>query len=176
MIFKETQFESVYIVELEKHADSRGFFARTWCRNEFEARGLNTQLLQSNIAFSKSRGTLRGLHYQEKPYAEVKLIRCLRGSVYDVIVDLRPESETYKHWLATELTGDDYKMIYVPEGFAHGYQTLEDNTEIFYQVSQMYTPEFERGIRFNDPAFMIQWPDDIRIISDKDLNWKDYLP
>ena len=175
MIFKETKFESAYIVEVEKHADSRGFFARTWCKNEFEARGLNTHLLQSNIAFSKARGTLRGLHYQDEPCAEVKLIRCIKGSVYDVIADLRPQSATYKQWLGIELTEDDYKMMYVPEGFAHGYLTLEDNTEIFYQVSQFYSPEFERGVRFNDPAFRIQWPDDIRIISDKDLNWKDYL-
>ena len=176
MIFKETRFESVYIVEIEKHTDDRGFFGRTWCKDEFEAHGLNAGVLQSNIAFSKFRGTLRGLHYQDEPYAEAKLIRCIKGSLYDVIVDLRPQSATYTQWLATELTEDNYKMIYVPEGFAHGYQTLEDNTEIFYQVSQIYSPEFERGIRFNDPLLRIQWPGDIRTISDKDLSWKDYLP
>ena len=176
MIFKKTGFESVYIIEIEKNKDVRGFFGRTWCKNEFEAHGLNPGLLQSNITFSKSRGTLRGLHYQEEPHAEVKLVRCLKGSAYDVIVDLRPQSLTYKHWLGTELTEDDYKMIYVPEGFAHGYQSLEDNTEIFYQVSQSYSPGYERGIRFNDPLFGILWPDEIRIISDKDLSWKNYLP
>jgi dTDP-4-dehydrorhamnose 3,5-epimerase len=167
MIFHQTTLESVYIIEAEKRADDRGFFARTWCKREFQAQGLHTELAQCNVAYSKARGTLRGLHYQSAPWAEAKLIRCVKGSLYDVIVDLRPQSATFKQWLGVELTADNRKMIYVPEGCANGYLTLEDNTEMFYQVSQFYTPEYERGIRFNDPLFGIQWPADIRVISEK---------
>jgi len=131
--------------------------------------------VQANLAFSKRRGTLRGLHYQIAPYEEAKLMRCIRGAIYDVIIDLRPESPTYKRWLGVELTADNHKMLYVPKGFAHGYQTLIDNTETFYQASQFYSPESERGLRYDDPALAIEWPIDVQVISDKDRSWPDYL-
>jgi dTDP-4-dehydrorhamnose 3,5-epimerase len=176
MIFKKTFFKSAYIIEIEKHGDFRGFFGRAWCRKEFADRGLNADLAQTNIGYSRSKGTLRGLHYQAAPYAEAKLLRCVRGSIFDVIIDLRPESSTYMQWLGIELDAESYRMIYIPEGFAHGYLTLEDGTEVMYQVSEYYTPGFERGIRFNDPAFAIRWPEDILFISDKDISWQDYSP
>ncbi len=175
MIFRETELKGAFIIELEKLEDARGFFARAWCQKEFEAHGLTARLVQCNLSFNKKRGTLRGMHYQAAPYEEVKLVRCTRGAVYDVIIDLRPESPTYKQWLGVELTADNYKMLYVPEGFAHGYQTLTDDAEVFYQVSQFYTPASERGVRWDDPAFGIEWPEtDTRIISDKDESWPDY--
>jgi dTDP-4-dehydrorhamnose 3,5-epimerase len=175
MIFAETKLPGAFIIELEKREDERGFFARAWCKKEFEAHGLNSDWVQANLAFSKRRGTLRGLHYQIAPYEEAKLMRCIRGAIYDVIIDLRPESPTYKRWLGVELTADNHKMLYVPEGFAHGYQTLMDNTETFYQASQFYSPESERGLRYDDPAFAIEWPIDVQVISDKDKSWSDYL-
>jgi dTDP-4-dehydrorhamnose 3,5-epimerase len=175
MIFTETKLPGVFIIEIEKREDERGFFARAWCKKEFEAHGLNLDWVQANLAFSKRRGTLRGLHYQIAPYEEAKLMRCIRGAIYDVIIDLRPESPTYKRWLGVELTADNHKMLYVPEGFAHGYQTLMDNTETFYQASQFYSPESERGLRYDDPAFAIEWPIDVQVISDKDKSWSDYL-
>jgi len=175
MIFKETRLKGAFIIELEQLKDERGFFARAWCQKEFEAHGLTPRLVQCNISFNKRRGTLRGMHYQAAPYEEAKLVRCTRGAVYDVIIDLRPDSPTYKQWIGVELTADNRRMLYVPEGFAHGYQTLTDNAEVFYQVSQFYSPESERGVRWNDPAFGIEWPEaDVRIISAKDQSWPDY--
>ena len=174
MIFKETQLKGAFIVEIEKREDVRGFFARVWCEKEFEARGLSFQPVQANIAFNVKKGTLRGMHYQVAPYEEAKLIRCIRGALYDVIVDLRPESSTYKQWIGVELTAKSHTMLYVPEGFAHGYQTLEDNTEGFYQVSQFYHPEAERGLRYDDPSFGIKWPMYVQVISDKDKRWPDF--
>ena len=174
MIFTETKLKGAYIIGIEKHEDERGFFARSWCKREFQEIGLNTNILQSNIAFSKRRGTLRGLHYQTKPYEETKFIRCTKGIVYDTIIDLRPESSTYKKWVGIDLAEDNYRMLYVPEGFAHGYVTLTDNVEVSYQVSQFYALRYERGIRYNDPAFGINWPIDILVISDKDKSWPDY--
>ncbi|MGQ9570723.1 MAG: dTDP-4-dehydrorhamnose 3,5-epimerase, partial [Thermodesulfovibrionales bacterium] len=171
MIFKETNLNCAFVIELEKRVDERGFFARAWCKKEFEAHGLVANIVQSNVSFSKKAGTLRGMHYQVAPFEETKLIRCVKGAIYDVIIDLRLNSPTYKHWIAVELTEDNYKMLYVPEGFAHGFQTLTDNVEVFYHVSQFYSPESERGIRWNDPQFGIIWPEvDKRIISDKDSN------
>jgi len=176
MIFTETKLPGAFIIELEKRTDERGFFARAWCRDEFEAHGLQTTWVQANIGFSKKRGTLRGLHYQVVPHQEVKLMRCIRGAIYDVIIDLRPESPTYKQWLGVELTADNRQMLYVPAGFAHGYQALLDDSETFYQVSQSYTPEAERGVRWNDPAFGITWPiTDTVILSDKDNNSPDFM-
>jgi len=175
MIFTETKLKGAYIIELQKIEDARGFFARGWCQNEFEAHGLVPRIVQANVSHNKKRGTLRGMHYQVAPYAETKLIRCTRGALYDVIVDLRPDSETYKQWIGVELTADNYKMLYVPEGFAHGFITLEDDTDAFYQVSQFYTPGAERGARYNDPSFNIEWPVEIQVISDKDKNWPDYV-
>jgi dTDP-4-dehydrorhamnose 3,5-epimerase len=175
MIFAKTKLEGAYIIELEKKYDMRGFFARVWCQNEFTVQGLIARLVQINISFNKNQGTLRGMHYQVTPFAESKLVRCTRGGIYDVIIDLRPPSSTYKQWIGVELTADNYKMLYVPEGFAHGFQTLEDHTEVTYQVSQFYAPQAERGVRYDDPAFGIVWPLDVQVISDKDSHWPDYL-
>jgi dTDP-4-dehydrorhamnose 3,5-epimerase len=175
MIFKETAVKDAFVIEIEKRTDDRGFFARTWCKNEFEKHGLNTNLVQVNIAYNKKRGTLRGMHYQIAPYAETKLIRCTKGAIYDVIIDIRKNSSTYKQWIGVELTEDNYKMLYVPEGFAHGYLTIKDQTEVIYQVSQFYAPNSEQGIRWDDPSFNIKWPEtDERIISEKDRNWTDH--
>jgi dTDP-4-dehydrorhamnose 3,5-epimerase len=174
MIFLKTNLQDAYLIEPEKRADDRGFFARAWCKNEFEAEGLVSSLAQSNLSFNKYKGTLRGMHFQLEPFSEVKLVRCTRGSVYDVIIDLRPASPTYRQWFGTELTPDNHKMMYVPQGFAHGYQTLEDDSEVFYQVSQFYTPGAEGGVRYNDPLFGIKWPLEVTNISDKDAIWPDY--
>lgn len=174
MIFTETKLEGAFIIELEKLSDQRGFFARSWCQNEFETHGLNCHIAQANISYNEKKGTLRGLHYQKSPHEEKKLVRCTKGSIYDVIIDLRSHSKTYAQWLSVELTAANYKMLYVPENFAHGYQTLEDNTEVFYQVSQYYTPGAESGIRWDDPIFYIHWPLEVQVISDKDKSWPNY--
>jgi len=176
VIFVETKLKDAHIIEIEKLEDARGFFARSWCRNEFDEHGLVSTLVQANISWNKKRGTLRGMHYQVPPYEEVKLVRCSRGSIYDVIIDLRKDSPTYKQWLGVELTADDYKLLYVPGGFAHGFQTLEDDAEVVYQVSQFYTPGAEAGLRWDNPAFNINWPLEVQVISDKDRNWPDYQP
>jgi dTDP-4-dehydrorhamnose 3,5-epimerase len=213
MKFIETKLKGVYIIEVEKFEDDRGFFARTFCRREFEAHGLNPDIAQCNVSFNKKRGTLRGMHYQIAPYQEAKLVTCLRGSLYDVIIDLRPDSLTYRQWFAVVLsapwnviskrsaasivhfTSDiswltahslhdathgsqltaHYRMVYIPEGFAHGFVTLMDNTEVFYQMSEFYMPEYARGIRWNDPVFEITWPFDIAVISEKDMRYPDFL-
>jgi dTDP-4-dehydrorhamnose 3,5-epimerase len=175
MIFTPTRLEPAHIVDFEKREDDRGFFARAWCQQEFEAAGLETRLVQCNVSFNKRAGTLRGMHYQLAPHAEVKVVRCTRGAIYDVIIDLRPTSPTYKQWLGVELSAANGRALYVPEGFAHGYQTLEDDTETLYQVSEFYAPEAERGLRWNDPAFGIDWPNgEPRVISPKDASWADY--
>ena len=173
MIFRETKLQGAFIIGVEKREDDRGFFARAWCKKEFDEHGLTASMVQSNIAFSKRKGTLRGLHYQSAPYGEVKVVRCTRGSLYDVLVDVRPGSPTYRQWIGVELTSENHKMTYIPEGFAHGYQTLEDNTEVMYQVSQFYFPDFERGIRYDDPGIGIDWPHMVKILSDKDKGWPD---
>lgn len=174
MIFTETDLKGAYIIELNKLVDERGFFARTWCKNEFESQGLNTVFVQANMSTNKVKGTLRGMHYQISPYEETKLIRCTKGAIYDVIIDLRPESITYKKWIGVELTSENYRILYVPENFAHGFITLEDGTEVSYQVSQFYAPGSERGARFNDPAFRINWPLDVSLMSEKDKSWPDF--
>lgn len=175
MIFKETRLKGAFTVEMEPIRDNRGFFARAWCQNEFAARGLITCFVQNNLTFSPGRGTLRGLHYQIAPHEEVKLVRCTQGAIYDVIIDLRPDSPTYREWIGTELTAANRNMIYIPGGFAHGYQILMDDTEVFYQVGQFYAPEYESGIRWNDPAFAIDWPiNSPLILSEKDKRWPDY--
>jgi dTDP-4-dehydrorhamnose 3,5-epimerase len=174
MIFIETALEGAFIIEPEKLEDERGFFARIWCQQEFAARGLNPQLVQCNISFNRRKGTLRGMHYQAKPCEEARLIRCTRGAIYDVIIDLRLDSPTFKHWAAVELTTDNRRMLYVPEGYAHGFQTLEDCTEVFYQMSEFYAPAYARGVRCNDPAFGIQWPLAERIISERDQSYPDF--
>ncbi len=169
MILTETKLEGAFIIQPEKLEDERGFFARAWCRNEFEANNLEAELVQCNISFSKKKGTLRGMHYQISPHQEVKLVRCTKGAIYDVIIDLRPESSSYLQWVGVELNAATRQMIYVPKGFAHGFQTLQNNTEVFYQVSELYNPGSERGVRWDDPAFGIQWPNiDERVISERD--------
>ena len=174
MIFRETELNGAFLIEPERLEDNRGFFARAWCRKEFMAHGLTGALVQSNISFNKRTGTLRGMHFQTAPYEEAKLVRCTMGAVYDVIIDLRPDSSTFLRWIAAELTAENRKMLYVPENFAHGYQTLADNTEVFYQVSQFYSPESEQGLRYNDPTFGIKWPMDVQVISHKDRSWPHY--
>jgi dTDP-4-dehydrorhamnose 3,5-epimerase len=175
MIFTTTRLAGAYLIDLEKVEDERGFFARTWCRREFEAHGLAPPPSQMNLSFTSARGTIRGLHYQAAPCAETKLICCLSGSIYDVIVDLRADSPTFREWLAVNLTAAEHRMLYVPEGFAHGFQSLEDGVQLLYLVSQFYSPDHERGVRYDDPAFAIQWPLEIRVISEKDRRWPDFV-
>lgn len=174
MHFNETRLKGSFVIELEKIKDDRGFFSRAWCQKEFLSHGLNHKIVQCNLSFNAIKGTLRGIHYQIEPYAEAKIIRCTSGKIYDVIVDLRPKSSTYLQWLGFELSAENRKMLYIPEDFAHGYLTLADNTEVFYQVSQFYSPGSESGIRWNDPLINIKWPNmsDL-IISEKDKNWPD---
>jgi dTDP-4-dehydrorhamnose 3,5-epimerase len=175
MIFTETTLKGAFLIEPERRRDERGFFARTWCQSEFAAAGLQTDWVQCNISFNKERGTLRGMHYQATPYEEAKLVRCTMGAVYDVIIDLRTDSPTYRQWLAAELTSDNRLMLFIPKGFAHGFQTLTDEAEVFYQMSQFYVPEYARGVRWDDPAFKISWPAEKCIISEQDRNFPDFL-
>jgi dTDP-4-dehydrorhamnose 3,5-epimerase len=174
MIFTETKLKGAFIIEPEKLEDDRGFFARSWCHKEFKAHGLNPSLAQCSISFSKQKGTLRGMHYQLFPYAEAKLVRCTRGSVYDAIIDLQPASPTFKQYFGLILTSHNHKMLYVPECFAHGFLTLEDNTEVFYQMSEFYSPEHAQVVRWNDPAFRIEWPLPPGTMSDRDRNCPDF--
>jgi dTDP-4-dehydrorhamnose 3,5-epimerase len=177
MRFTETSVMGGYIVEPQPRSDERGFFARLWCQQEFAERGLTAAFVQCNDSFSRDRGTLRGLHYQAPPYQEVKLVRCVKGSVFDVMVDLRPDSATYLRWFGLELSAENRTMLYVPEGCAHGYLTLEENSEVVYPVSQFYHPEVERGVRWNDLTFGIDWPEPgVRAVSAKDQAWPDYTP
>lgn len=172
--FKETRLEGAYLIELDRIEDQRGFFARSFCHNEFEKHALNTTWVQCNISFNKTRGTLRGLHYQMAPVAETKLVRCTRGAVYDVILDLRKGSKTFGEWFDVELNEDNRMAVYVPEGMAHGFQTLYDNTELFYQMSDFYDVEKTGGIRWDDPTFGFNWPIKEKIISSRDLNFPWY--
>ena len=162
------------MIDPERLEDERGFFARTWCQREFEKHGLDTAVAQCSISFNKKMGTLRGMHYQIAPHAEQKLVRCTAGIVYDVIVDLRPDSRTFRHWFATELSVDNRRMLYIPEGFAHGFLTLTDNTEVYYQISEHHVPDSSRGVRWNDPAFAISWPEHPRIVSQRDSAYADF--
>jgi dTDP-4-dehydrorhamnose 3,5-epimerase len=171
MIFKETPLPGAFMIELEPVEDDRGSFARSFCRHEFEARGLSPDVVQCNISRNRRRGTLRGMHFQSTPYGEAKLVRCIRGALWQVIVDLRQDSATRGRWFGVELTGEDDLQVYTPEGFAHGFQTLEEETEIFYQMSNIYAPESEAGFRYDDPAFAIDWPLLVASISEKDENW-----
>ena len=168
MIFLETPLPGAYVIEVEKYEDERGFFARSWCAREFAAKGLDSHLVQCNVSFNKRKGTLRGLHYQIHPHAEVKLVRCTKGSLFDVIVDLRKDSPTFLKWVAIELTAANHRMLYIPKLFAHGFQTLEDDTEIFYQMSEFYEPAASKGLRWNDPKLGINWPDAGRTMSQND--------
>jgi dTDP-4-dehydrorhamnose 3,5-epimerase len=174
MIFKEITLKGAFMIEPERRHDERGFFARTWCQREFAAKGLPPAWVQCNISFSRQRGTLRGMHYQAAPYEEAKLVRCTMGAIYDVIIDLRHESPTFRQWLALELTADNRRMLFIPQGFAHGFQTLADDSEVFYQMSQFYAPEYARGVRWDDPAFRVSWPAEKRIISERDRSFPDF--
>lgn len=174
MIFTPTNLKGAAVVDLEKREDERGFFARSWCRREFEAHGLNPRLAQCSVSFNLRRGTLRGMHYQARPHEEAKLVRCTRGSLYDVIVDLRPDSPTYKRHFGLALTAENRTMLYVPEGFAHGFLTLEDATEAFYQITEFYAPDDQRGFRWDDPAMAIGWPEKPKFISERDRTYPDF--
>lgn len=167
--------KGAFVIDLEPHQDERGFFARSYCHDEFASRGLNARLAQCSISFNGKRGTLRGMHYQARPHEEAKLVRCTKGSLFDVIIDLRRESPSFKRHFAIELSASNRRQLYVPEGFAHGFQTLEDDTEVFYQISTPYHPDLGRGVRWDDPAFQIGWPDvATRIISERDRNYASF--
>ncbi len=171
MIFEETTLPGAYVIVPNRIEDHRGFFARVWCRKELEQQGLKGDLVQSNVGFSYCKGTLRGLHFQKFPYAEVKIVRCTRGAIFDVIVDVRPESPTYTRWFGVELNDENCRLLYVPEGFAQGYITLADHTEINYHTSEFYNAEAAFGVRFDDPALAIQWPLSPTVVSEQDRNW-----
>lgn len=174
MMLEETPLKGALVIDPERQEDERGFFARTWDRIEFEARGLNPKLVQCSVSFNSKKGTLRGMHYQAKPHEEARLVRCTMGAVYDVIIDLRRDSPTFTKWLGFELTADNHRMIYIPEGFAHGFLTLNDRAEVFYQMSHIYVPDSARGVRWNDPTFGIRWPSAVRVISDRDRDYPDF--
>ena len=174
MIFAPTALPGAFVIEMEKREDARGFFARSWCVREFEEHGLNPRLVQCNVSFNRAKGTLRGMHYQAAPREEAKLVRCTRGAIHDVILDLRPDSPAYLRHVAVELSALNHRMLYVPEGCAHGFQTLTDDAEIFYQMSEVYSPDHARGVRWNDPAFGLPWPQDDRIIVDRDRDYPDF--
>jgi dTDP-4-dehydrorhamnose 3,5-epimerase len=174
MTFHETKLQGVYQIHLEPKADERGFFARSWCQREFEQHDLSSVTVQCSVAFNEKKGTLRGLHYQAEPHPESKLVRCTQGSIYDVVVDLRPASATFQKWIGVVLSAANRHMIFVPGGCGHGLLTLEDRTEVFYQMSEFYYPELSRGVRWNDPAFQIEWPTQPLIISDRDRTYRDF--
>lgn len=171
MIFEPTRLAGAYIIDLERREDERGFFARVWCGEEFARHDLETRVAQVNLSHNRLQGTLRGMHFQHPPHAETKLVRCVRGAIYDVIIDLRPSSPTYREWIGVELTADNRRALFVPEGFAHGFQTLVDDSDVMYQVSAPYSPGAEGGVRFDDPAFGISWPLPVTMITAKDQGW-----
>jgi dTDP-4-dehydrorhamnose 3,5-epimerase len=172
LIFTETKLAGAFIIDLERREDSRGFFARAFCQNEFEVHGLKPVIAQANVAHNKSKGTLRGMHFQYPPAAETKLVRCTRGAIVDIIVDLRPESRTYLQHVAVELNEDNQRALYVPERFAHGYQVLRDSTDTTYMVGEFYTPDAEGGLMYNDPRLALEWPLPVSIVSEKDQKFR----
>jgi dTDP-4-dehydrorhamnose 3,5-epimerase len=174
VIFQETKISGVFLIEPERLSDERGFFARSWCREEFLAHKLNPDLAQCSVSFNRLQGTLRGMHYQKAPHSEEKLVRCTRGAIYDVVLDLREDSSTYKQWIYAELTADNLQMLYIPKGCAHGFQTLTDEAEVFYQNSCAYQSGYSAGYCRNDPAFAIHWPLPVHCISEKDLHWPSF--
>ncbi|HLN81282.1 MAG TPA: dTDP-4-dehydrorhamnose 3,5-epimerase [Thermoanaerobaculia bacterium] len=174
MKFSETALPGVFLVDIEPREDERGFFARLWCRDELARHGLSTDLAQISLSFNRRKGTLRGMHYQSAPHEEVKLVRCTLGAIYDVLVDLRRGSPTFRRWISAELTAENRRTLYVPKGVAHGFQTLEDGSEVLYQISEFHHPESARGARWNDPAFGIEWPDRSPILSKRDENYPDF--
>jgi dTDP-4-dehydrorhamnose 3,5-epimerase len=176
MVFRETELQGAFLIDLERHEDERGFFARTFCEKEFAARGLRTRYPQCNVSHNKTAHTLRGMHWQAAPHEEAKVIRCTSGAVWDVVIDIRPGSPTFMRHIAVELSATAGTMLYVPEGLAHGFLTLQDNTDVFYMMSESYAPESARGARWNDPAFGIEWPAPVAVISERDAQHADYVP
>lgn len=174
MIFTETKLKGAFVIEIKKLEDERGFFGRSWCKKEMEEHGLNANVVQVNTSLSYKKGTVRGLHYQKHPYEETKLVRCTKGAIFDVIVDLRPDSPTYKEWFGIELNENNHKMLYVPEKFAQGFITLEDNSEMTYFTTQFFAPDAAIGLRYNDPQFNIAWPIEPKIVSEKDKEAPDF--
>jgi len=174
MKFQPTDLEGAWLIALEPHGDTRGFFARTFCVREFADHGLETIYPQHNTSLSRQRGTVRGMHYQRDPHAEVKIVRCLRGRIWDVIVDIQPASPTYRRWQGFELTADNRLQLYIPKGFAHGFQTLTDDAEVGYLMSAVHAPSAAAGFRHDDPSFGIQWPEPVTVLSDKDRSWPDF--
>jgi dTDP-4-dehydrorhamnose 3,5-epimerase len=171
MILNATDVDGAWLIDIERREDERGFFARVWCRQELATRQLNSEVAQASISYNRLRGTLRGLHFQQAPHAETKIVRCTRGAVFDVIVDLRPHSPTFRGWQGFKLTAENYRAVYVPKGVAHGFQTLVDDTEVVYQISTPYAPEAAGGHRYDDPAFAISWPIQVSVVSSRDLAW-----
>jgi dTDP-4-dehydrorhamnose 3,5-epimerase len=176
MIFQDIKIRGAFEIYVEAKPDERGFFARTWCQEEFEKRGLNPRLVQCSISFNVRKGTLRGMHYQADPYAEAKLVRCTQGAIYDVVIDLRPKSPTFKTWIAVDLTAEKRNMVYIPEGCAHGFLTMADKSEVLYQMSEIYNLESARGVRWDDPTFKIVWPAKVEMISERDRTYPDFEP
>lgn len=174
MIFNKTDLPGVIEIQMEPLRDERGFFARSWCEKEFQEHNLNPRLVQCSISFNEKKGTLRGIHYQAEPFPEAKLVRCTRGSLYDIALDLRRDSPSYLRWIGVELSAENRRALYIPEGCAHGFLTLEENTEALYQMSEFYHPEAARGVRWNDPAFGIVWPGKVEVMSDRDRNYPDF--
>ena len=175
MKFHKAKIAGVFEVCLEPRTDDRGFFARAWCQKEFEAQGLNSTVVQCNISRNARKGTLRGMHYQAHPFSETKVVRCTRGAVYDVVLDLRPKSKTFKQWVSVVLTEESGNMVYIPDGCAHGFLTLKDGSDVFYQMSEFYNPEAARGVRWNDDAFGIVWPEKVEVISERDRTYPDFI-
>jgi dTDP-4-dehydrorhamnose 3,5-epimerase len=174
MVFTEAGLSGAFFLDIERHTDERGFFARTWCRREFAAHGLKSEFVQGNISQNRTKGTLRGMHYQAHPHEEAKLVRCTRGAVYDVIIDLRPDSATFLGHVGTVLSDKNHRALYVPEGFAHGFLTLTDDAEVAYEMAQFYEGAAGRGVRWNDPAFGISWPEPVVVISERDRTYPDF--
>jgi dTDP-4-dehydrorhamnose 3,5-epimerase len=174
MKFTETELPGAWFVDVEPHSDERGFFARTWCRREFEEHGIDSDFVQASVSYNRVTGTLRGMHFQRAPFDETKLVRCVSGAIYDVIVDLRRDGATFGRWLGVELSAANRRALLVPKGFAHGFVTLADNSEVFYQISAFYTPGHAGGLRYDDPALGIDWPVPVRVINDKDRSWPDF--
>jgi dTDP-4-dehydrorhamnose 3,5-epimerase len=174
MRFVPTKLSGVFEIHLQPNLDQRGFFARTWCRREFQDNGLNSNIAQCSVSFNISKGTLRGIHYQDPPYQEAKLVRCTKGSIYDVAVDLRLSSPTFKQWVGVNLSSENGVMLYVPEGCGHGFLTLTSESEVFYQISEFYNSDHSRGVRWDDPVFGIQWPDRVEVISERDRNYPNF--
>lgn len=174
MIFTETKLQGAFLIEPKKFEDERGFFSTSWSAREMQEHGISPRLADCNISFNLRKGTLRGMHFQREPRAQAKLVRCTRGGIYDVAIDLRPDSPTFKQWAGAELTADNHLMLYIPEGFAHGFLTLEDKTEVFYMVSEIYAPELADGVRWDDPAFGVEWPGEVKVINERDANYTDF--